>query len=104
MASGSQAFVKKPDSTPAKHLIFHGTHEVVMVSECKCVSQVCSESQNGLNPISDFSDRLDERALEIEGRLALARGAQWTECWPTNQRVAGSIPSQGTCLCCRPGP
>ena len=24
--------------------------------------------------------------------------AQWTECWPVNQRVASSIPSQGTCL------
>ena len=24
--------------------------------------------------------------------------AQWTECWPVNQTVASSIPSQGTCL------
>ena len=29
---------------------------------------------------------------------ALARVAQWIESWPENQRVAGSIPSQGTCL------
>ena len=29
---------------------------------------------------------------------ALAGVAQWTECWPVNQRVTGSIPSQGTCL------
>ena len=29
--------------------------------------------------------------------------AQWTECWPVNCRVTGSIPSQGTCLGCRPG-
>ena len=35
---------------------------------------------------------------------ALAGMAQWTECWPTNQRVASPIPSQGTCLGCRPGP
>ena len=35
---------------------------------------------------------------------ALAGVAQWTECWPANQRVAGSIPSQGTCLNCGPGP
>ena len=26
--------------------------------------------------------------------------AQWVECWPVNQRVSGSIPSQGTCLGC----
>ena len=35
---------------------------------------------------------------------ALAGVAQWIECQPTNQRVTGSIPSQGTCLGCRPGP
>ena len=35
---------------------------------------------------------------------ALAGVAQWTERWPANQRVAGSIPipSQVTCLDCRP--
>ena len=27
--------------------------------------------------------------------LALAAVAQWIECWPTNQRVASSMPSQG---------
>ena len=36
--------------------------------------------------------------------LALAVVAQWTEHWPVNQKVTGSIPSQGTCLGCRPGP
>ena len=30
--------------------------------------------------------------------LALAGVTQWIECWPVNQRVAGLIPSQGTCL------
>ena len=35
---------------------------------------------------------------------ALAGVAQWTECGPANQRVTGSIPSQGICLGCRPGP
>ena len=29
---------------------------------------------------------------------ALAGVAQWIECRPVNQKVAGSIPSQGTCL------
>ena len=36
--------------------------------------------------------------------LVLAAVAQWIECWPVNQRVPGSIPSQVTCLGCRPGP
>ena len=35
---------------------------------------------------------------------ALAGVAQWIEHWPTNQKVTGSIPSQGTCLGCGPGP
>ena len=29
---------------------------------------------------------------------ALVGVAQWIECWPVNQRVASSIPSQGPCL------
>ena len=29
---------------------------------------------------------------------------QWTECQPVNQRVTSSIPRQGTCLGCKPGP
>ena len=39
-----------------------------------------------------------------KGYRALAGVAQWIECRPANQRVAGSIPSQGTCLSCGPGP
>ena len=35
---------------------------------------------------------------------ALAGVAQWIEREPANQRVAGLIPSQGTCLGCRPVP
>ena len=34
---------------------------------------------------------------------ALAGVAQWIELWSENQRVIGSIPSQGTCLGCRTG-
>ena len=37
-------------------------------------------------------------------KAALAGVAQWIEHWPVNQRVAGSMPSQGTLLGCRPGP
>ena len=36
--------------------------------------------------------------------MALAGVAQWVECGPTNQRIAGLVPSQGTCLVCGPGP
>ena len=42
--------------------------------------------------------------LDKEYRRALAGVAQWIERRPVNQRVAGAIPSQGTCLGCGPGP
>ena len=35
---------------------------------------------------------------------ALAGVAQWTKRRPVNRKVAGSIPNQGTCLGCGPGP
>ena len=36
--------------------------------------------------------------------FVLAGVAQQIECQPANQRVAGSIPSQGTCPGCGQGP
>ena len=42
---------------------------------------------------------------QIQKKLfALAGVGQWTERQPANQGVTGSIPSQGTCLGCRPCP
>ena len=35
---------------------------------------------------------------------ALAGMAQWIEHRGANQNITSSIPSQGTCLGCRPGP
>ena len=35
---------------------------------------------------------------------ALAGAAQWMEYQTVNQKVTSWIPSQGTCLDCRPGP
>ena len=47
----------------------------------------------------------DNKILSLKAyRSALAGVAQWIEHWPANQRVTGSIPSQGTCLGCGPGP
>ena len=39
-----------------------------------------------------------------ENILDLAGVAQWMEQGPVNQKCAGLIPSQGTCLGCGPGP
>ena len=50
-----------------------------------------------------------EKHLEIKTKkyhlhIVLAGVAQWTECWPVNQKVAGLITGQGTGLGCGPGP
>ena len=42
--------------------------------------------------------------LNLNKQIALSAVAQWIECWSENQRVAGLLPSQGTCLGCGPGP
>ena len=36
--------------------------------------------------------------------VAMAGMAQWIEHQTAKQRITGSIPSQGTCLGCGPGP
>ena len=40
----------------------------------------------------------------IKRKAALPGVAQWIEYQPAKQRVTSSIPSQGTCLGCKPGP
>ena len=40
----------------------------------------------------------------IKTSVALAGVAEWIECRPVNQGVAGSIPSQGTYLACGSDP
>ena len=37
-------------------------------------------------------------------KSALAGVAQWVECQTVKQKAVGSIPSQGTCMGCRPSP
>ena len=41
---------------------------------------------------------LNEQEKNEKLKFALAGVAQWIECQPENQMVAGSIPSQSTCL------
>ena len=50
-----------------------------------------------------FKNQYAEELLELNANT-LAGVAQWIECWPESNKVAGLIPSQGTCLGCRPGP
>ena len=53
-----------------------------------------------LSPNMESEDEIGS----VRNIRALAGVAQWIECWPLSQKVTGSIPSQGTCLGCRPCP
>ena len=53
-----------------------------------------------LSEIAEFKDKIQKSTTSF----ALTGVSQWIERWPVNQRVAGSIPSQGTSLDCGPGP
>ena len=50
------------------------------------------------------SPAIKKMPIKITVRAVLAGMAQWNEHRPVNWKVAGLIPSQGTCLGCRPGP
>ena len=57
--------------------------------------------------LSHISISLTHQSLSLKKKKkksALTGVAQWIEHQTAKQRVTGSIPSQGTCLGCRPGP
>ena len=56
------------------------------------------EGSRGKSRCRDFASK------EKNGDYALAGVAQWIECRPVNQGVAGLIPSEDICLGCGPGP
>ena len=60
------------------------------------INSLDQEEEINISPEQNEETRIQKNAL--------ADVAQWIEHWPVNQRVTGLIPSQGTCLGCRPGP
>ena len=68
--------------------------------------QFTFESLFGLRPYHPEHVRSSLKAFLVlfKTNITLAGAAQWTEHGPANQRVTSLIPSQGTCLGCRPGP
>ena len=59
---------------------------------------------NNLEQKEEISIQPEQNEETRNQKNSLAGVAQWIEHQPVNQRVAGWIPSQGTCLGCRPGP
>ena len=64
------------------------------------------DKPSGTYDMMDLRSKPNRRAQGIINKANSSPGwvAQWIEHQPTNQRVASSIPIQGTCLGCRPGP
>ena len=54
----------------------------------------CFQKENKI--ISNWDYTNNQKKLES----TLAGVAQWIECWTVNQKVAGLIPNQGSCLGC----
>ena len=70
-------------------------HIIITLSEIK---------EETILKAAEEKERVTYKGVPIRLSAALAGVAQWIECWPVNQKVAGLIPSQGTCLRCGPGP
>ena len=80
--------------------VWHGNHAVF--SQKLLNTQYSVGRCTHKSPIMKWVNVLKESSKKFTE--ALAGVAQWTEHWIVKQRVAGSIPSQCTCLGCRPGP
>ena len=61
---------------------------------------VCYARQNMVNCKDIYIHMFTVTLFTIVTVSALAGTAQWIERGPANQRVAGLIPSEGTCLGC----
>ena len=74
------------------------------------VKKMRYEHNGNINKETENLKRNQKEILDLKTAIikmknfALAGVAQWIECWPANRKVTGSIPGQGTCLGCGPGP
>ena len=69
------------------------------------ICKVCYRSMTSTESVHQPLDVAAAYSLYFMSiNLALADVAQWIECQLANQKVVSSIPSQGTCLGCGPGP
>ena len=98
-------------SSPFHMLDTTTTHAVLAPRENQRQSQRENHqelSSNKQDPVwgkfSEYKNKSHLNSIVKRSKLALAGVAQWIECQPENQRVAGSFSSHSTYLGCRPGP
>ena len=79
----------------------HGAPEALPAQSPRCHTCWSERAEPGFEPKQSGAGA---QQLLSEAVWALAGVAQWIEHQPSNQSVASSIPSQGTCLGFGPGP
>ena len=98
--------MKEQIKTPEKELNKMEASNLLKTEFKTLVIKVFNKLRRRVDELSEnFSKEIGNIKMDIENiQIALAGVAQWIEHGPVNQRVAGSIPSQSTCLGCGPGP
>ena len=79
------------------------THTTMLYTDCKNHMQSKRKFNQVYNAVLKKTKQ-NKTKQKNKPDPGLAGVAQWIECWPVNQRAGSLIPSQGTCLGCRPGP
>ena len=92
----------KTHFTAVVHNWSHNTSKLYLYGWRYCTENVHLFPRH-MKKFMKIEDMLGHKGSFKNSEMALAGVAQWIECQPVNQRVAGSIPTQGTCLGCRPG-
>ena len=102
----SIAFACLSSLTSLSHPVEEDYHWFQVLNMRSCKSRL-RDKQNDKQLICGFvGNKLKEVQIGVNVSRVhiLASVSQWIECQSVNQRVAGSIPSQGMCLGCRPCP
>ena len=94
-----QGCISIPSLQDAKWIISSGNMFIVLSFRVKCLGLRIQVEQN-----RQLINTVLYVFVFFKKDSALTGVAHWIEYWPVNQRITGSIPSQGTCLGCRPGP
>ena len=86
------------------HMPLLGIEPATLWLEGRCSKQLSHTYQSQITLLMNKGLRGKRADGSIKESFTLAGVAQWIEHQPANQRVASSMPSQGTCLGCGPGP
>ena len=94
---------QSPELREDKSLLFKPPSLWYFVMSALCLAFLVHKATQFFLSVCHLSGVFCSELLKTQ-KIAMAGVAQWIECRPVNQKVAGLIPSQVTCLGCGPGP